>query len=134
MSDKRIEVEYNGKWVAIAGLVPLGFGRGYLERQRETPGPKLAMRLVDPDTGKVLDKANANHEVNIGAGVGFPWAADYVRAASRALRISVTIASREERGRHVSPDRRQQLRAAVAELREVVGILEQLVAEAAGEP
>lgn len=85
-----MEVEHpSGEWVRMAfGEYGLEYGRGYIQRHREEPGPSIGMRLVRED-GKVMDEAPAKPDVSLGMIAGFPTSSQYLRAAKRALLLSM---------------------------------------------
>lgn len=87
-----------GTWVPLFGEVGLEYGRGYLQHQREAPGPRLALRLVRQD-GRVMDETSALTEAGIGMIAGWPTAEQYRNAAQRCLLKAEEIEARERRQR-----------------------------------
>lgn len=85
MSAYHIEVFDGTRWVRAAGsCVPKLYGEGYIQAHRDSPGPRLALRLVRDD-GKVICEAPALKDASIGAVAGWPTAGQYLRAAKRAV-------------------------------------------------
>lgn len=86
-----IEVQdESGTWFKTFGEVGLEYGRGYLRHSQESPGPRLALRLVRSD-GRVMCETNALSEASIGMVAGWPTAEQYRRAAERCLRAAERI-------------------------------------------
>ena len=101
-----------GEWVTTFVGMSLAEGRGYLWCHRDTPAPREALRLVRSD-GRIMEESAADATVSIGAGVGFPCAGDYARAALRAL----------ERARWlVEGVDRDTVEAAIAQVEPLVGL------------
>lgn len=75
----------NDAWIRVFGE-PLNMseGIGYVLCHQSMPPPKEGLRLVRSD-GRVVTESSRNTEAALGQGVGFPSAADYIRAATRAL-------------------------------------------------
>ena len=88
-----IEGYFGGKWVGLV-FDAKGYCQGWMGRQREAPGPRLAYRLVRSD-GKVLDEAPAVDRVSIGLVAGFPTAEQYEQAGIVALERARLIRERE---------------------------------------
>ncbi len=91
----RIEVLYQGSWVKTAE-VSRQYGEGYLQCHRETPGPRIAMRLVRSD-GKVVDEGRTLEDASLGMIAGFPTPLQYIEAAQRAVVQAAEVVGRENR-------------------------------------
>ena len=78
-----LETYHNDAWVQHPWTVGLEYGRGYIAHRRESPGPRLAMRLVRDD-GRVMDDAPGLADASIGIVAGWPTEAQYRAAARRA--------------------------------------------------
>lgn len=73
---------------------------GYLDA-RKAEGPRVAMRIVNLHTGRVLRAMPAKLELNIGQIAGFPTPEQYEAAADEALKKARLIRQRSPgRGRY----------------------------------
>lgn len=85
----------SGTWFRLFGEVGLEYGRGYLGHSRESPGPRLALRIVRSD-GRIMEETSALSEASIGMVAGWPTAEQYRRAAERCIRAAERIEEREK--------------------------------------
>lgn len=87
----RIEFKYpelpDGSWETHFGFQDVSpeWARGWIAHARESPGPRLAMRLVRSD-GKVQDDASGSREAGLGMIAGFPTWQQYAHAAVEVLK------------------------------------------------
>lgn len=98
----RIEVEMEpGRWAPIPTLtgIRLEWGKGYVWHHRDAPGPRCGLRLVREADGRVIDTAPGGTEVSIGMFAGWPTAAQYERAAARALEMAAKLRELEARAK-----------------------------------
>ena len=89
-----VEVQWLEGWRPIIDAETRDFCLGYLASHRQHPGPRVAVRVVRSD-GNVLDTASAEERASLGMVAGFPSAAQYERAAERALASAAVIRERE---------------------------------------
>lgn len=89
----KLESNYLGEWHKFkdGGLQYL---QGYLDAHKDH-SPRLAYRLMRSD-GRVMEEVAAREDVSIGMVAGWPTAAQYERAAERALEKAKVIRERED--------------------------------------
>lgn len=89
----KLESNYLGEWRKLKEG-SLQYLQGYLDARKDA-SPRLAYRLMRSD-GKVMEEVAAREDVSIGMVAGWPTAAQYERAAERALEKAKAIREREE--------------------------------------
>ena len=99
MSTYRYEIKMPGDGWRLLFEENRSFCAGFLAARRESPGPRLAARVVRSSDGKVVDEIGEKTEVDIGMIAGHPTAEQYEAAGNRALAIAAKIRERESRAR-----------------------------------
>jgi hypothetical protein len=90
----------DGIFHTILSEVSKGFAEGYLRCYRNSPSPRLALRILKGD--KVVDSVPEHREVHIGQIAGWPTAAQYRDAAARAILKAEQIEAFEQRQTRLS--------------------------------
>ena len=85
----------DGTFRTIIREVSKGFAEGYLNCYRNTPSPRLAIRVLKGE--KVVDSVPEHREVHIGQIAGWPTATQYRAAAAKAITKAEQIEAFEER-------------------------------------
>lgn len=85
----QIEASINGTWQPLVGMKDRSklYLLGHLHHHRDSPGPRLAWRLVAPD-GRVVEEVPALNDVSIGMVAGWPTPAQYRAAGEKALALA----------------------------------------------
>jgi hypothetical protein len=84
-----------GEWITIiAGS--FAFYHGYFEARRDSAGPSLATRIIDPDC-KVRAEQAARLEVAIGLAAGSPTVEQLESAGARVLARAAALRAHQER-------------------------------------
>jgi hypothetical protein len=75
--------------------------QGWIACARETPSPRLVLRLVRLSDGKVLEQTTGCPDASVGQVAGWPSPEQYRAAAARALAAADLVEQRS--GRQTGP-------------------------------
>jgi len=89
-----IETNCEGQWLKILSG-SLQYLQGFLDARKDY-APRLAHRLLRSD-GRIVEEIPANDDVSIGMIAGWPTAAQYERAADKAMDRAKAIRENETR-------------------------------------
>lgn len=89
-----LETNHGGNWMKIFSA-SMHYLQGFLDARRDY-APRLAYRILRSD-GKVIEQIDAREDVSVGMIAGWPTAAQYERAAERAMERAKAIRENDAR-------------------------------------
>ena len=87
----QVQAKWGDEWRVLFSESSRAYCQGYIARCRDEPMPRLAWRIVDSKTGRVIEEVSPRAEVDLGMVAGWPTAEQYEAAAARAMEAAARI-------------------------------------------